>query len=303
MWHSKILQLLSQHRQPGQPALPTALNMTQIIALLRQTLDPNQSAEQISFEVHDALKELESQNEILRASGNRYCMASPKLFARDQYSLIGLQFRGDRAYLKLAHEILKTKQLSTEERLRSSLKNFERVKAKLQKHRIGLLTLAEIIGELPRPQKPQRFLLQDHLYSLTDSGWELSEVKQYIPAYAEQQDRWRSYSATTPNSKALLKLPDGKYLWFEEGQFYEIDSDTACLTMFYLDQRERQPIRLVFDDSGQLNLQNVLLPYSHFQWFKQLAERIDGQRRVYFISPANRPLVKALFEYLGCELR
>jgi hypothetical protein len=304
MWNSRILQLLSQHRQSGQPAFPAALSMTQITSLLRQCLDPNQPIDQLGFEVQESLRKLEAQNEILKASGNRYCIAPPTLLAANQESLVGLLFRGDRAYLKLAHEILKTKQPITEERLRSSLRNFERAKARLRENRIGLMTLEEIINELPKPQKPQRFLLQEHRSSLTTSEfWQISDVKQYIPAYAEQQDRWRSPTPGTLKDESLLQLPGDQYLWFEDGQFHEIGSDTAILTMFYLDQRDHQPIRFVLEDTGRLNLQSILLPYAHFQWFKQLVERVDGQSRVYYVPPAKRPLVHAVFRYLGCDLR
>jgi hypothetical protein len=303
MWNSQILQLLSQHRQPGQPTLPAALSRTQISSLLRQCWDPNQPSDQIELDVQESLDELEAQNEILKAPGNRYCMAPPTLLASNADSLSGLLFRGDRAYLSLAHTVLKTNQSTTEERLRSSLHNFARAKLRLQQNRIGLRTLEEIIRELPRPQKPQRFLLQEHQNLRATSAWQGLELKQYVPTYAEQQDRWRSPNSTSLMSESLLQLPDNQYLWFEAEQFYEVERDTAILTMFYLDQRDQQPIRLVLEETGQLNLQNVLLPYAHFQWFKQFAKPVTGQRRVYYISPAHRPLVQAVFQYLGCELR
>lgn len=304
MWHDKIVQLLSQQRQLGQPAFPGVLSMTQITSLLRHSLAPDQPTEQISIEIQEALRELEAQNEILKASGNRYCMAPPTLLAMARDVSQGLRFCGDRAYLALAHEILRTDQSTSEELLRSGLRNFERAKARLQERHIGLMTLEEIIGELPKPQKPQRFQLEEHRSSLaTPKLLQLVEVKQYVPTYAEQQDRWQLPNSETLCNESLLRLPDGEYLWYEEGQYYEIDSDTAILSMFYLDQREHQPIRLVWEERGKLNLNSVLLPYAHFQWFRQLAERLEGPRRVYSIQPAKRPLVQAVFEYLGCELR
>lgn len=306
MWNSKILHLLSHHRQPGQPALPAALSMTQITSLLRQCLDPDQPTDQIADEVQESLRELEAQNEIFRASGNRYCMAPPTLFALNRDNWTGCRFRGDRAYLSLAHETLKTRQQPTEEKLHSGIKNFTLAKSRLQDKKIRLLTLEEVINELPKPQKPPYFLLQGHQYPLTCSELsQMSDVKQYVPAYAEQKDRWRSLTPQTLSNESLLRLPDETYLWFEAEEFYEIELDTAILAMFYLDRCAQQPLRVVWANAAmnQLNLQNIWLPYAHFQWLRQLSEPTEGHRRVFFVSPANRPLVEAVFQYLGCDIR
>lgn len=306
MWNSKILHLLSHHRQPGQPVLPAALSMTQITSLLRQCLDPAQPTDQIADGVQESLRELEAQNEIFRASGNRYCMAPPTLLALNRENLVGWRFRGDRAYLSLAHETLKTRQQPTEEKLHSGIKNFDRAKSRLQDRRIRLLTLEEVISELPKPQKPPHFFLQGHQHALTCSElWQMSDVKQYVPAYAEQKDRWRSPTSQTLSSESLLRLPDETYLWFEAEEFYKIELDAAILAMFYLDRCAQQPLRIVWANAAmnQLNLQNIWLPYAHFQWLRQLSESIEGHRRIFFVSPANRPLVEAVFQYLGCDIR
>lgn len=306
MWNSKILHLLSHHRQPGQPVLPAALSMTQITSLLRQCLDPDQPTDQIADGVQESLRELEAHNEIFRASGNRYCMAPPTLLALNRDNLVGWRFQGDRAYLRLAHETLRTTQQPTEEKLHSGIRNFDRAKNKLQDRRIRLLTLEEVISELPKPQKPPYFLLQGHQYVLTCSElWQMNDVRQYVPAYAEQKDRWRSPRPQTLNNGSLLRLSNDIYLWFESDEFYEIDFDAAILAMFYLDRCAQQPLRIVWANAAmnQLNLQNIWLPYAHFQWLRQLSEPIEGHRRVLFVSPANRPLVEAVFQYLGCDIR
>jgi len=231
-------------------------------------------------------------------------VAPPTLLAASRESLVGLRFRGDRAYLPLAHEILKTNQSPTEERLHPGVANFDRAKTRLQEYRISLLTFADLMSELPKPQKPQRSLLQEHQSALTFSElWQTSDVQQYIPAYAEQHDRWKTLTSETLNNESLLRLPDQKYLWLEANQFYHLDRDTAIYTMFYLDRQEQQPIRLVLEDTGRLNLQNIWLPDAYYQWCQQFWEPWEGERRVYKVLPANQPFVRAVFQRLGCDLR
>ncbi len=301
MWHSKILQLLSQHRQPGQRALPATLSRTQVLSLLRQCVEPDYPDEQLREDVQKALQVLEAQQELLKAVGNRYCVAPPTLLAASQESLVGLRFRGDRAYLPLAHEILKTNQPPTEEKLNPTLVNFERAKDRLQASRIRLLTLTDLVSELPIPQKPQQSLLQPY-----QSSGMPTEIQHYCPAYAEQQARWQSSSLGTLPDESLVRRSDDKderYLWFEANQFYELDRDTAIYTMFYLDHREQQPIHLVLEPTGKLNLQNIWLPDAYYQWCQQLWEPLEGERRVYNVLPANQPFVRAVFQRLGCDLR
>lgn len=303
MWKSKILQLLSQHRQSGQPALPAALSQTQIANLLRQTLDPNQSDDQIGNDVQMALRELEAQNEVLRAPGNRYCVAPPVLLSNSE-DLAGQQFKGDRAYLTLAHEVLKTNQPVNVEQLRSTRSNFKKAKDDLLEHNISLLTTADILNDIPEPQKPQRIHLKGHEYQLsTIEFWKTPGIKQYVPAHAEQVDRWVKPIPSTLKDQSLFQVADNECLWYEEKQFYILERDTAVLAMFYLDKWERKPIRLVLEDTGQMDLRRVILPNAHYQLFRYLAEQKDGERRVYYVPPANRQLVRDIFKHLGCDLR
>lgn len=306
MWNSKILRLLSQHRQSEQRALPAVLSQTQITNLLRQTLDPNQEDNQISNDVQRALRELEAQNEVLRAPGNRYCVAPPVLLSNSE-DLAGLQFRGDRAYLTLAHEVLKTNQPVNVEQLRSTRSNFKKAKDDLLERNISLLTIAHILNDMPEPQKPQRIYLKGREYQLSIiEFWktqDIKQIKQYVPAHAEQVDRWVTPIPSTPKTQSLFQVADNEYLWYEEKQFYALERDTAVLAMFYLDKWERKPIRLVLEDTGQMDLRRVILPNAHYQLFRYLAEQKDGERRVYYVPPANRQLVRDIFKHLGCDLR
>lgn len=302
MWSGKILQLLSQHRQPGQPALPATLSKTKVLSLLRQSVEPDYPEEQLREEVQKTLQLLKDQGELLSATGNYYCVAPPSVLAESPEHFVGLQFRGDRAYLPLAHEILKTNQPPTQEKLNPKSINFERAKQRLQAQRIRLLTLDDLVSELPMPEKPRRSTLSPYELSL-----EQAELQHYCPAYAEQDDRWRQLDTQSPKNESLLRKfeksngKDYQYFWFEADQFYELDQDAAIYAMFYLDRRDQHPLRLVLEQDQRLNLKNTWLPDAYYQWCQQFLQPWEGERRVYQVLSTHRSLVRAVFERLGCD--
>ncbi|MCS6815267.1 MAG: hypothetical protein NZ772_17065 [Cyanobacteria bacterium] len=297
-----IVRLLSQHRQPGQPALPATLRKTQVLSLLRQSVQPDYPEEQLRQEVQMALQSLEDQGELLRATGNQYCVAPPSLLATSPENFVGLRFRGDRAYLPLAHTILKTQQPPTEEKLHPKLVSFERAKERLQAKRIRLLTLDDLVSELPMPEKPWRSSLSPYELSL-----EQTELQCYCPAYAEQDDRWQQLDAQLPQNESLLRKlenangKDYQYFWFVANQFYVLYQDAAIYAIFYLDRREQQPLRLVLDQNERLNLKTIWLPYAYHRWCQQFLEPCEGERRVYQVPPTHKSLVRVVFQRLGCN--
>lgn len=308
MCTQEILLLLSQQRQPEQPAKPASVSRTKILSLLRDWLDPNEDVEQLPKQMNQALHGLWIKDEILKAVGNRYCVAPPALLASSATEVNGLQFRGDRAYLTLAHETLKTSQSVAQELLRPKSRNFDSIKMKLQRVGIRLMTIREVIEKLPKPRKPQVFLLQGCKQSITDAelqGWiRQQQLSQYIPSPAEQDGRWRSPKHKLTASEALLKHAPNDYLWLEAGEFYHLDRDTAVLSMFFLDRQHQQPIRIVWQgmEHNRLNLSGIELPYAHAQLLWQLSEAVPDQRRVRIVRPGNRTFVQAIFEHLGCDL-
>ena len=125
-WVDKITLLLRNHRDLKNPALPMTLTKYQIVSLLRASVKPNHSQEQLQAEIQDALIELQARGEIYLGRRNRYCIAPPTLLALDQDNFTGLQFRGDCAYLSLAHQLLKTEQYRDGLSVRPPTENLER---------------------------------------------------------------------------------------------------------------------------------------------------------------------------------
>jgi hypothetical protein len=309
MWTKEILQLLSNHRRVEQPFMPQALSMTQILNLLRANLSPNLSSENLSEQVQNALQELHAEGEILFASGNRYCMSPPTLLAASRENLVGLKFCGDRAFLTLAHQVLQTKQSPQKIQLHPRIGQFKWVRSRLEKVGICLVTSEDLVQNLPKPQKPELYTLQGCQRIVEESdlqNWiEQGEVKQYIPSWQEQKQRWQPFSKASLKSTALLRLSKDAYLWFENDTFYDIDSNAAVLAMFHLDEICSYPLPILClgDAMNRLDLQGIQLPSVHAQRVWRLSQPIDGKSRIRFVPSGNRSFVEAVFRSLGCELR
>lgn len=309
MWTSEIVQLLSNHRRVERAVMPQALSMTQILNLLRANLDPNLPSENLATQVQADLRMLQAEGEILYASGNRYCMSPPTLLAPGRDNLVGLRFRGDRAFLSLAHEILKTNQSYQDLQLRPKIQKFDQLRSRLYKVGINIVTTDDLVHHLPPVQKPQRFALQGHERIVSDTdrqSWvEQGEVKQYVPNWQEQSQRWQPVTNTNFESEALLRLSKDDYVWFEHDTFYDIDTNTAINAMFYLDREHRHPLQIVWlgDNMNQLDLQGIQLPTAHARLIWHLSKANTEKNRIRYVTPANRPFVEAVLRNLGCRVR
>lgn len=304
MWANEILLLLSSHRNPGQLSRPAALSITHILSLLRNNLDPKDHASLLS-QVQDDLQELEVQGEILAAPGNRYCVAPPMVLAIDRHNLTGLKFQGDRAYLALTHKVLGTKQQTSKEMLRPKNKNFDRLQKQLQEIQVRLLTVQDLIQNLPRLEKPVSSHLHQRLITNSDlqSWMEQDLLERYVSQWGEQRQRWQKMSEY-PEVECLLRHKN-EYFWFEAGNFYEIDRDAAVLTMFYQDTLYEAPLPIVWETAtmNRLNLQDITLPTAHAQAIWRLSEPQEDQTRIRSITPGNRVFVTAILNQLGCNLQ
>jgi hypothetical protein len=306
-----ITTLLSSHRHPHNAALPASLTRQQLASLLRSNQNPNESQEKFPTELQALLGELQARGEVLAGAGNRYCIAPPAVLVQDRENFTGGLFQGDRAYLRLVHQVLRTEQSFKEIRIHPRVRGFHRVRDHLQQIGVRLLTAADSIQQLPYPRKPNKAVLR---VPLTDSPFNFSSnyqttIQRYVPKRdTSQQERWILFAEGLAGyrqliDETLLRLPTGEYLWFVEGNFYELDPDTALLTMFHLDFELKHRLKLAWDESqGKLNLQGVFLPNSYAQWLWRLSEP-DGERyRIRYVSPTNRPLIKSAFNRLGCLL-
>ena len=301
MYTKLLVKILSSHRQPGCTAYPHPLALRTITTIVNHSLSPNQnliSAGQIQSD----LQELQAQGEVVSGSGNRFCIAPPTVFTKQETHLTGVRFVGDRAYLRRAHQALKTGQVSTKTMLHPETQVFYRIKERLESHGIRCQSINSSVENLPRLEPPRAFKLQGQEW--TESPFlDSKELQQYIPsANSDQNDRWYAASIDRLEENLLIRLPTSEYLWYTEGQFYEVSPDTATLTMFWLDKQRNLPISVMWDEAiGRLNLQGISLPTAYAQKLWWLSQP-DDTARVRRFKADQRPIVRHLFARLGCQL-
>lgn len=303
MYAEQIIKLLSNHRQQHRPEQPQLLTFQTIVTLVQQSLPPQE--EDISPQIDAELRELQAQGEILAGTGKKYCMALPIVLAESETDLTGLLFRGDRAYLLLAHQVLKTGQASAKLHLHPKISGFQRIKNRLKEVGIRLLTAEMIVDHLPIAELPKPCMLQGseshnpfETFIWTDS------ILQYLPQQGKQQsERWCEVIQTDLAECTLLKLPTREFIWFEANKFYELAPDAAVLAMFQLDRSASLPISIPWDEApGRLNLQGVNLPSSHAQLLWRLSDPETDVYRTRLFSPINRPIAREVLQHLGCVL-
>ena len=304
-----IINLFSNHRDPNNQNRPSNFNKTQIIRLLRESISPDRQLSILQEEICQALQELEAQGEILASKGNYYCIAPPTLLANSREDVAGVRFRGDRAYLSLSHELLKTNQNRDEVKIRPRIRTFDRIQARLDPIGIRLLTAEDLIQCLPSPQKPPKYVLRCPT-TLPDSSD--SESFSYEPlSHTPQENRWQPIifsQLPTLVDRSLLKLTkdrhyqNDRYFWYEGGEVYEIDKDVAVLAMFDKDRETNSPLRVSWHTSeGKLDLRDIYLPSAYMRYLWQLSVEAE-QYRVRSVPAVSRPLVEPAFQRLGCLL-
>jgi hypothetical protein len=307
MWFEQITLLLSNHRNSSNPAVATTLTKHQIISLLRSTLEPNQSQEQLQTEIQEALRELQAEGEIYAGVRNSYCIAPPTVLALNRDNLTGLRFRGDRAYLSLAHQVLKTEQNNDELSIRPKVHGFNQIRNRLNQVGIRFLIVADSVEYLPRPCQPSKGILrslwQENPFLINDKkGKDI--ISQYVPRRdTPQKNRWLTVNYQQLQDKTLLQLSTGEYLWFQERTFYELEPDTAILAMFYQDSQTGFPLKIQWDKpQGKLNLQGTVLPSAYAQLLWRLSKPDNESYRNRLIQSINHPIVETIFQNLGCLL-
>jgi hypothetical protein len=306
MFAEKITQLLSNHRHSNNKAVPQPLTKHQIISLLISSLSPNESQENLTDTIQDTLNELQAEGEVLAGRRNHYCMAPPMALAQNKEDLRSLLFRGDRAYLTLAHQVLESqKNPQNPLLLRPKSNQFHRIKDRLSQAGIRLLTISDSIENLPIPRKPLKSELRstwtEDPFSI--KNWQNgSYIQRYVPCNEAQKERWRNPSRESIKNEDILHLPTGEYLWFEDQNFYELEPDLAILAMFYQDKQMGCPLKIIWDEPpGKLNLQGVYLPSTYARWLWHISEPGEEYRTRNFQSK-NWPLVKEAFKRLGAKL-
>jgi hypothetical protein len=228
------------------------------------------------------------------------------VLTQDEDNLIGLLFRGDRAYLFVAHQVLETKQEREKIHLRLQIHGFNRIKDRLTQVGIRLLTVSNSIEHLPLPHQPSTAILRSpwsqNPFENTDRS--KNSIQCYLAIQnTTQKDRWININRQSELlDRTLLQISTEEYLWFVDSAFYELEQDTAVLTMFAQDKEKNCPKQFVWDKAeGRINLQDVYLPSSYARWLWQLSEDSD-RYRIRYVKPLNQPLVESAFQRLGCSL-
>ena len=310
MLSNLIINLLSNHRDPNNQNRPRTLNKTQIIRLLRASISPDRQLLSLQEEICQALQELEAQGEVLANKGNYYCIAPPTLLANSREDVTGVKFRGDRAYLSLAHELLKTSQTRDEVKIRPGIRKFDRIQARLDPIGIRLLTAEDLIHRLPSPQKPPKYVLRCPI-TLPDSSD--GELFSYEPVpNTLQEDRWQPVIVSqvlTLADRSLLKLTkdrhyqNDRYFWYEGGEVYDLDRDVAVLAMFDKDRETNSPLTVIWHTSeGKLDLGDIYLPLAYMRYLWQLSGEAEQNSRIRSVPAASRSLIEPAFQKLGCLL-
>lgn len=301
----RIIKILTNHRQLHCPEHSKALTVRSIVSLIEHSFPPNHIVN--SDQIRECLQELQAQGEVLAGIGNQFCMAPPAILVEDETNFVGVLFKGDRAYLKLAHQALETGQPIVRAQLHPKIYGFHRIKERLTNHGIRLLTVTDSVKHLPLPEKPGLHLLsgaewhEDPFQCWLTSGL----IQAYLPKsqWQTQSDRWQHITQTDLTGDSLLKLSTGEYLWFAADQFYELSPDAASLVMFWLDQQAGLPLRVTWDEiPGRLNLQGNVLPSSYVQWLWRLSKPDPNQPRTRLFEPAQRAIVRQALTQLGCSL-
>lgn len=299
-WTAMILNLLSNHRQPRNSDYPLTITRQQILSLLQYAAPPNLT--DWKTEIVRALDELQAQGEILLGTGKRYCIAPPTMLASSQENTSSLKFQGDRAYLPLIHEILKTNQPIEEVILHPTGHNFQRIQAELKSIGVRLLTVLDNLQGLPQPRNPM--LLRSPLVDNPFVTYSTIEV--YVPQFRKSQsERWQSVFSHSSHlvSESLLRLPTDEYLWMCNGKFYELEPETATLAMFFQDGKAECPLLISWDEiPGRILLQGVVLPGTYAKWLWRLSDPDPDRYRTRLVHSSYRSQVKEAFARLGCQL-
>lgn len=306
MLTEQITRLLSNHRNPKNLKMPWPLAKHQIISLLGTSISPNESQDNLITRIQDALKQLESEGEVVVGKRNLYCMALPTVLAKNREDLVTLLFRGDRAYLTLAHKVLDSQQNPQNPLiLRPKNNHFNRIKYRLSQVGISLLIISDSLDYLPNLQKPRKPLKSELRSTWTEDPFFLKnwQIQLYAPCDAPQKDRWRNLSYEGIKNEDILRLPTGEYIWFQDQTFYELEPDLAILAMFYQDQQMGYPLKISWDEpAGRLKLKSIYLPSNYERWLWDISQPTGEEYRTRNFESKNWSLVKEVFQRLGTKL-
>jgi hypothetical protein len=302
-----VVTLLSNHRHSQNANWPATLSKTKLTNLLRKNASPNNDVSLLNEEISRSLEHLEAEGEIFQGARNHYCIASPTLLSDTSDYVTWLIFKGDRAYLSLAHDQLKTEQDPSEIKLALKGKKFDSIQAKLAPIGINLLTHENLAEHLHVPQEPPTYALR---CSTELPHFDEGQLSQYLPKpHIPQADRWQIInSESTRVDRRIIKLSQqhrkwsDQYFWWNGSELYELEKEAAILAMFQQDLENSAPLRVIWDTSkGKLDLSDIYLPPSYQKCLWQLSQETETYR-VRSVPVGFRPLVDSALRKLGCQL-
>ncbi|MBE9176762.1 hypothetical protein IQ225_18195 [Synechocystis salina LEGE 06155] len=292
----KVITILSNHRSSIDKYKPLTLTKMQILSLLEYSFNPDYPLDKLIKQLETSLRELEAKGEIYAGVGNRFCIAHPTIFYENAL------FIGDRAYLPMAHQIL-SNSVSEDNKLVFADLSFEILQQKFLCSGISLITIEQSFQYLSEPSLPLSVVLRGHEVQDPFLNPDYINIFHYTPQWGEQINRWQQLSPDNLRNPDLLKIPTGEYLWHDQGEFYQLEKDSAILTMFKLDKEFGQPLKVVWDkDSGHLDLNNVNLPSNYAQYIWRISSPTEVNNRVRYVEPNWRRQLENILKKLGCQI-
>ncbi len=297
-----IVRILS-HERSENPAQPAAVGKARLKNRMTKNKPPNMTDDAFQEELEKALERLLNMREIL--SGQRYyCMAPPTLIANSKEECInGLKFLGDRAYLKLVHQKLRSSSSPESTSIPAGNRKFERIQEKLNSLGVRILTIDDLTAKLQAPKIPPSYLLQCPIDLLVEN----LELYQSTP-HTSQDNRWYPYQGELLAEPGILRrsrkncFSQAEYWWWDGSQAYSLDSEVAILAMFAQDQEKQALVMIAHPDVGILKLQDVFLPYSYMQYIWQLSEE-GSEYRTRRIPSGRWQLIESALKQLGCQFQ
>jgi hypothetical protein len=302
-----VITLLSNHRHSQNASRPATLSKIKLTNLLRRSTSPDNDIAIFEKEVYESLEKLEAEGEIFQGERNHYCIAPPTLLSDSLDYVTWLIFKGDRSYLPLIHEQLKTGQDCNKVNLSPKIKKFDSIQAKLTSIGINLLTCENLAEHLRDPQEPPNYSLRCSTeFPCFDEG----QLSQYFPRpHTLQSDRWQIVdSESMPVDRRIIKLSlqhckwSDRYFWWNGNELYELEKEVAILAMFQQDSENDASLRVTWDTSeGKLDLSDIYLPPSYQRYLWQISKETETYR-VRSVPVGFRPLVDSALRKLGCQL-
>lgn len=294
--------LLSNYRQSDRPDRPACVTYCELKTVTVASLPPFLVGRSLGQTLQESLQELVAQGEVWPGAGDCYRMTPATVVYQAQAGEGRLLFRGDRAFLPLAHRVLATGQPETDLVLRSRLRGPRHLKSHLAKVNIGFYEVPPDPARLPAPRLPEVNRLRSPRPTPRLTAAAVPSVLGGLEWYCPNDEPGQTWRATPEEDTALLRVETGEYLWFEAGQLYDLDPEEASLALFALDRAAGCPLSLAWPAAEPLDLRHVLLPPSYTFWLWHNSQADRQSPRLRRVAAGDRSRVETALRQLGILL-